>query len=77
MRLQNWCVEHNLKMPESEREQIQFDGQSAHWWDEAGGVRECVRLRQGIRSDLMHNSTLRDALTEILEDIGASRPPPL
>jgi DDE superfamily endonuclease len=71
MRLKNWYVELNSKMPESEREQRQFDGQCAHWWDEAAGVRECVSSRQGMISDLMQNSTFRDSLTEILEDIGA------
>jgi hypothetical protein len=76
MRLHNWCVEHNSKMPEIDRAKTQFDGQFAHWWGEAAGLRESISSRQGTRSDLVQNHILRDALTNMLEEIGASRPPP-
>jgi DDE superfamily endonuclease len=76
MRLHNWCVEHNSKMPETERAQTEFEGQFTHWLDEAAGLRESISSRQVTRSDLMQSHTLGDTLTEILEEIGATWPPP-
>jgi hypothetical protein len=75
MRLHNWCIDHNAKIPQETRETRASNKEAfSRWWDNATSLREDAGARQGQRSDLQPNSALRDALTEHLAAIGAIRP---
>jgi hypothetical protein len=51
MRLHNWCIDHNAKIPQETRETRESNKEAfSRWWDNTTSLREDAGARQGHRS---------------------------